>query len=175
MGRTKKLMTTAFICSAGLVLSGCVTSPMDLVPQSARFLIEADMRKNAATAKPAGPISVAQLIAQARNANSEEADGKDEIVDLGAAGVGLTDEDGAAFGEALKAHSQATHGKIEINIGSAGGRTTQGLVFKTFGAVADLQRLGKADGRDVDIIVKPDIEAGRIQVRFIFTDARHDT
>ncbi len=59
---------TILLCALGVTASGCATSPMDLLPDSARTMIQAEMRLSANFDPQSGPMSVDQMLQNARGA-----------------------------------------------------------------------------------------------------------
>merc|ERR1711957_956683 len=75
-------------------LSGCAVSPMDLLPPSARSLIEADMRTNARAHDPSGKLSVEEMLSRVKPAEKPAPVPSESIeITLGAEGVGLAKDD----------------------------------------------------------------------------------
>ena len=65
---------TIFACALGLSLSGCATSPMDLLPESARTMIQAEMRLSANFNPQSEAMSVEKMLQNARGAAKTGAD-----------------------------------------------------------------------------------------------------
>lgn len=57
---------TMIACALGALVSGCATSPMDLLPDSARTMIQAEMRLSANLNPDAAPMSVQRMLENAR-------------------------------------------------------------------------------------------------------------
>lgn len=161
----RKTLVALTIASVALI-SGCAVSPMDLLPPSARSLIEADMRVNTRAHSPSGKLSVDEMLSRARPTEKTAPLTTETIeITLGSEGVGLAVADFDSFSELMKSLGDDGKYKTIMSVGSAGGRDAHAVVFKTFSDTAKLRSKSTQHGHAVSASVDPKIAAGLVQIR----------
>jgi hypothetical protein len=147
-------------------LSGCAVSPMDLLPPSARSLIEADMRTNARAHNPSGKLSVEEMLSRVKPAEKPTAAPTESIeITLGAEGVGLAKDDFESFAHLMNSIGDDGQYRTIMSVGSAGGEDSRAVVFKTFSDASKLRAQSARNGHTVKASVNPNIAAGLVQIK----------
>lgn len=147
-------------------LSGCAVSPMDLLPPSARSLIEADMRTNARAHDPSGKLSVEEMLSRVKPTDKPAPVPSESMkITLGAEGVGLAKDDFESFAQLMNTLGSDGQYKTVMSVGSAGGADSRAVVFKTFRDASKLRAQSVQNGHTVKASVNPKIAAGLVQIK----------
>ena len=157
------------------LLSGCAVTPMDLLPPSARSLIEADMRTNVRAHSPSGKLSVQEMLSRVQPSEPAQssapakpaAPAPSETIEitLGAEGVGLARDDFESFSMLLSSLEQTGKYKTTMSVGSAGGADARAVVFKTFSDTSKLRSASIHNGHAVKASIDPKIAAGLVEIK----------